>query len=153
MKNNKMQNDPSGDSTPPEQISGDEIYISMGLDPLDSIESNALLIPARGGGPCVPAYRIGIKFVDGHETIWKSLPLDDLIALIDSLIKVIEIDTLENTVRSIATLTADRRILLNRLKESTQNLTAIESYISKANLNGKDAAEYIDEKQEDDLLG
>ncbi|MBO3760471.1 hypothetical protein [Ciceribacter sp. L1K22] len=119
-----------------DRMSGDEVYLEMGLDPLDAVESTAFLIPARGGGPCVVAFRISVRFAN-NENLLKIVPMDDLIALINSFAKVIEIETIEKSANSIATLTAGRELLLERLEETRIHIEALAKYISNVTLNGQ----------------
>lgn len=119
-----------------EEISqGDLLYISVGLDPIHSVSSTTYLIPPTGGGPCIPAYRLEINYVNSDINWEKLVPLDDLIALIEGLTACISPATLSASSSGIAMLSASKEGALAKLLQAKSNLEDVHNFLSNFSVN------------------
>jgi len=114
--------------------SGDEIYSSLGLDALNGLSTTVFLVPALGGGPAIPSFRVEIEFVGG-EIIKKNIPLDELLMMIRGLTNAIDVDTIRKTISSIALLNSSRNHAQANIKVIRENIDGIERFLNEVDIN------------------
>jgi hypothetical protein len=100
---------------------GDELYISLGLDPVSSLSSTLFLVPKLSGGDCITAIRLEAKFFN-DENWCKIIPLEDFITMISSLSGAVMPETIKSSVHSIALITATKEDVIGRLEKSKSNI-------------------------------
>ena len=113
-----------------EDATGDDLYSSLGFDPIDNISSAVYLVPPINGPDVLVGYRLALRFA-GDETIIKTVPFDDFVALINSLTKVLSLGSIERHANFIETLNFKKETLVNLTDEAIGNLTELLKFLRK----------------------
>ncbi|MCJ9670922.1 MULTISPECIES: hypothetical protein [unclassified Neorhizobium] len=113
-----------------EDATGDDLYSSLGFDPIDNISSTVYLVPPINGPDVLIGYRLALRFA-GDETVIKTVPFDDFVALINSLTKVLSLETIERHANVIETLNFKKETLVNLTNEAIGNLTELLKFLKK----------------------
>ncbi|NKM28069.1 hypothetical protein [Rhizobium laguerreae] len=108
---------------------GDDLYSSIGLNPVNDVSSNVYLVPSRTGGPAVVGYRIKVSFFQNDESLSKIIPIDDFIELTNALTEVMVPEVIRNSTGKVAILNYTKEGLENSIDKAIDNLEKMKSLV------------------------